>query len=164
MKPERVEFKPGKIHDVVIYPLKKYVDERGWLAELFRQDEIAEEFYPVMGYISVTEPLVQRGPHEHRDQADLFCFIGSGNFKLRLWDNRPDSPTYRTVMTIFVGADNPQAVIIPKGVVHAYKNVSKTEKGVVLNFPNRLYMGKGRKEKVDEIRHEDDPETIFKMD
>lgn len=164
MKPERVEFKPGKIHDVVIYPLKKYVDERGWLAELFRQDEIAEEFYPVMGYISVTEPLVQRGPHEHRDQADLFCFIGSGNFKLKLWDNRPDSPTYRTVMTIFVGADNPQAVIIPKGVVHAYKNVSKTEKGVVLNFPNRLYMGKGRKEKVDEIRHEDDPETIFKMD
>ncbi|RMG07474.1 MAG: dTDP-4-dehydrorhamnose 3,5-epimerase [Acidobacteria bacterium] len=157
-------FKPGKIQDVVIYPLKKYVDERGWLAELFRQDEIAEEFYPVMAYISVTEPLVQRGPHEHVDQADLFCFIGSGNFKLRLWDNRPDSPTYRNMMTLYVGADNPHAVIIPKGVVHAYKNISKTEKGIVLNFPNRLYMGKGKKEKVDEIRHEDDPDSIFKMD
>lgn len=157
-------FKSGKIQDVVIYPLKKYVDERGWLAELFRQDEIAEEFYPVMAYISVTEPLVQRGPHEHVDQADLFCFIGSGNFKLRLWDNRPDSPTYRNMMTLYVGADNPHAVIIPKGVVHAYKNISKTEKGIVLNFPNRLYMGKGKKEKVDEIRHEDDPDSIFKMD
>jgi len=157
-------FKPGKIQDVVVYPLKKYVDERGWLAELFRQDEIAEEFYPVMAYISVTEPLVQRGPHEHVDQADLFCFIGSGNFKLRLWDNRPDSPTYRNMMTLYVGADNPHAVIIPKGVVHAYKNISKTEKGIVLNFPNRLYMGKGKKEKVDEIRHEDDPDSIFKMD
>ncbi len=157
-------FKPGRIHDVVIYPLKKYVDERGWLAELFRQDEIAEEFYPVMAYISVTEPLVQRGPHEHVDQADLFCFIGSGNFKLRLWDNRPDSPTYRNMMTLYVGADNPHAVIIPKGVVHAYKNISKTEKGIVLNFPNRLYMGKGKKEKVDEIRHEDDPNSVFKMD
>jgi dTDP-4-dehydrorhamnose 3,5-epimerase len=161
---KELNFKVGKIHDVVVYPLKKYVDERGWLAELFRQDEIAEEFYPVMAYISVTEPLVQRGPHEHKDQADLFCFIGSGNFKLRLWDNRPDSPTYLHVMTLYVGADNPQAVIIPKGVVHAYKNISKTEKGVVLNFPNRLYMGKGRKEKVDEIRHEDDPNTIFTMD
>lgn len=157
-------FKTGKIHDVVVYPLKKHVDERGWLAELFRQDEIAEEFYPVMAYISITEPLMQRGPHEHRDQADLFCFIGSGIFKLRLWDNRPDSPTYRCVMTLYVGADNPQAVIIPKGIVHAYKNVSKTEKGIVLNFPNRLYMGKGRREKVDEIRHEDDPNTIFTMD
>lgn len=157
-------FKKGKIHDVVIYSLKKFVDERGWLAELFRHDELAEEFYPQMAYISVTEPNFQRGPHEHREQADLFCFIGAGNFKLRLWDNRQDSPTFRNVMTMFVGADNPNAVIIPKGVVHAYKNISKTEKGVVINCPNRLYMGKGKCEDVDEIRHEDDPNTIFKID
>ncbi len=73
-------FQKGKIRDVVVYPIKKFVDERGWLAELFRHDELEEEFYPVMSYISVTEPLVQRGPHEHVDQADLFCFIGTGNF------------------------------------------------------------------------------------
>ena len=47
-------------------------------------------------------------------------------------------------MTMFVGADNPQAVIIPKGVVHAYKNVSTTEKGMVINCPNRLFMGEGK--------------------
>lgn len=157
-------FTKGKINDVVIYPLKKFVDERGWLAELFRHDEIPEEFYPRMSYISVTEPLTQRGPHEHVDQADLFCFIGTGNFKLRLWDNREDSSTFRKMMTMFVGADNPQAVIIPKGVVHAYKNVSTTEKGIVINCPNRLYMGEGKKEEIDEIRHEDDPETIFRLD
>ena len=157
-------FTKGKINDVVVYPLKKFVDERGWLAELFRHDEITEEFYPQMAYLSVTEPLYQRGPHEHVDQADLFCFIGSGNFKLRLWDNRENSSTYRNVMTLFVGADNPQAVIIPKGVVHAYKNVSTTEKGVVINCPNRLYMGAGKKEEIDEIRHEDDPDTIFRME
>lgn len=161
---EAIRFQNGKIHDVVVYQLKKFVDERGWLAELFRYDELSEEFFPAMAYISVTEPNVQRGPHEHIEQADLFCFIGSGNFKLRLWDNRPDSPTYRNMMTMFVGEDNPQAVIVPKGVVHAYKNISQTQKGVVLNFPNRLYMGKGRKEPVDEIRHENDPHTIFKMD
>ncbi len=88
-------FTKGKIQDVVVYPLKKFVDERGWLCELFRHDEIAEEFYPAMAYLSVTEPNVQRGPHEHVDQADLFCFIGTGNFKLRLWDNRETSPTYQ---------------------------------------------------------------------
>ena len=157
-------FTKGKIEDVVVYPLKKYVDERGWLAELFRHDELREEFYPAMAYISVTEPNMQRGPHEHVEQADLFCFIGAGNFKLRLWDNRADSPTFRYVMTLFVGADSPQAVIIPKGVAHAYKNISQTEKGVVINCPNRLYMGEGKKEAIDEIRHEDDPETIFTID
>ena len=157
-------FTKGKIQDVIVYPLKKFVDERGWLAELFRHDEIAEEFYPQMAYISVTEPLVQRGPHEHVDQADLFCFIGTGNFKMRMWDNRADSPTYRYIMTLYVGADNPQAVIVPKGVVHAYKNYSSIEKGVVINCPNRLFMGEGKREEIDEIRHEDDPDTIYTMD
>lgn len=157
-------FIKGKIQDVVVYPLRKFVDERGWLAELFRHDDLAEEFYPAMAYISVTEPLVQRGPHEHVDQADLFCFIGSGNFKLRMWDNRKDSPTFRYIMTLYVGADNPQAVIVPKGVVHAYKNVSTFEKGVVINCPNRLFMGEGKKDEIDEIRHEDDPNTIYTMD
>lgn len=157
-------FAEGDIQDVVIYPLKKFHDERGWLAELFRHDELAEEFYPAMAYISVTEPNVQRGPHEHADQADLFCFIGPGNFKLRMWDNRPDSPTYKYVMTLEAGEDNPQAVIIPKGVVHTYKNISAGQKGVVINCPNRLYMGEGKKEPVDEIRHEDDPDTIFRME
>ena len=157
-------FTKGKIRDVIVYPLRKFVDERGWLAELFRHDELSEEFYPTMAYISVTEPLYQRGPHEHVEQADLFCFLGSGNFKLRLWDNRPESSTYRYVMTMFVGADNPQAVIIPKGVVHAYKNISTTDKGVVINCPNRLYMGENKKDEIDEIRHEDDPDTIFRIE
>ena len=157
-------FTEGKIQDVVVYPIKKFADERGWLAELFRHDELTKEFYPAMAYISVSDPLVQRGPHEHIEQADLFCFIGMGDFKVRLWDNREDSATFRNVMTMFVGADNPQAVIVPKGVVHAYKNVSETEKGIVINCPNRLYMGKGKQELIDEIRHEDDPDTIYRMD
>ena len=157
-------FTTGEIEGVRVYPLKKFEDERGWLAELFRHDELEPEFYPAMAYLSVTEPNQQRGPHEHVDQADLFCFIGGGNFKLRLWDNRADSPTFRRVMTMVVGADNPQAVIIPKGVAHAYKNISPTEKGVVINCPNRLYKGAGKREEVDEIRHEDDPNTIFTMD
>lgn len=160
---EETQFTKGKIEDVIIYPLRKFVDERGWLCELFRHDEIAEEFYPAMAYISVTEPSTQRGPHEHVEQADLFCFLGASNFKLRLWDNRENSPTFRNVMTLFVGADNPQAIIVPKGVVHAYKNVG-SEKGVVINCPNRLYMGAGKLEEIDEIRHEDDPNTIFRME
>lgn len=156
------QFIEGEIHGVVIYQIKKFTDERGWLAELFRFDELDEEFYPAMAYISLTEPDIQRGPHEHVKQADLFCFLGPSDFKLKMWDNRKDSPTFRKVMTLTVGESNPQAVIVPKGVVHAYKNVGK-EKGMVINCPNRLYAGEGRSEKVDEIRHEDDPDTIFRM-
>ncbi len=100
---EQTKFIKGEIVDVVVYKLKKYPDERGWLAELFRHDDLNEEFFPVMSYISFTKPGVQRGPHEHVDQADLFCFIGPSTFNIRLWDNRPDSPTYNNMMSLDVG-------------------------------------------------------------
>ena len=156
-------FQPGEIQDVVVRDLGKFNDRRGWLCELFRHDELASDFLPAMVYISSTNTRVTRGPHEHVDQADLFCFIGPSNFKLRMWDNRPESPTFGNVMTLVVGADNPKAVIVPKGVVHAYQNVGEVD-GIVINCPNRLYAGEGRRELVDEIRHEDDADTIFRMD
>jgi dTDP-4-dehydrorhamnose 3,5-epimerase len=161
--PTPENFHSGEINDVVARKLRKFNDRRGWLTELFRHDELTAEFFPVMSYISSTNPGVTRGPHEHVDQADLFCFLGPSNFKLRMWDNRPDSPTYRNVMTLVAGEDNPQAVLVPKGVVHAYQNVGEVD-GIVINCPNRLYMGEQRAQEVDEIRHEDDPHTIFRMD
>ena len=156
-------FKVGEIRDVVIRELRQFIDERGWLSELFRHDELTAEFFPVMSYTSSTKPGVVRGPHEHVDQADLFCFIGPSNFKLRLWDNRAASETFNNVVTLVVGKDNPKSVLIPAGVVHAYQNVGEVD-GIVFNFPNRLYMGVGKREEIDEIRHEDDPNTIYRME
>jgi dTDP-4-dehydrorhamnose 3,5-epimerase len=161
--PAPEKFCEGEIHDVVVRDLRRISDDRGWLTELFRQDELPDDAQPVMAYISATAPGITRGPHEHLNQADLFGFLGPSNFKLRMWDNREDSATYRNVMTLIVGADNPKSVLIPKGVVHAYQNVGETD-GIVINCPNRLYTGAGRREPIDEIRHEDDPHNIFKMD
>ncbi len=163
LQPHAEQFRSGAIRDVVVRSLRKFVDERGWLSELFRHDELAEEFYPQMAYISSTLPGVARGPHEHADQADLFCFIGPSNFEICMWDNRPDSETYYYMMRLIVGEDNPQAVLVPRGVVHAYRNIGPVA-GIVINCPNRLYMGQDKREAIDEIRHEDDPDTIFKMD
>ena len=156
-------FQVGEIQGVIVRDLRKYNDSRGSLMELFRQDELAGEFFPVMAYLSLTKPGVTRGPHEHVDQADLFCFLGPSNFKLRIWDNRSDSSTFGNVVTLVIGEDNPKAVLIPQGVVHAYQNVGFLE-GMVINCPNRLYMGVKRGEEADEIRHEDDPNTPFRMD
>ena len=163
-RPARMpNFETGVIHDVIVRRLARYNDTRGWLSELFRHDDLPAEFHPVMAYISSTKPGVARGPHEHVDQADLFCFLGPSDFKLRLWDNRRDSPTYYYEMTLIVGETDPHAVVIPKGVVHAYQNVGDKD-GIVINCANRLYKGEARSEEVDEIRHEDDPNTIFRMD
>ena len=84
----------SQIGDVVIRPLKQHGDARGWLVELYREDELAESLHPVMAYVSQTQPGVTRGPHEHVDQTDYFAFIGPGDFELILWDARPESPTH----------------------------------------------------------------------
>jgi len=156
-------FTNGEIGGVIVRPLTKHEDRRGWLFEMFRSDELDPEYLPAMSYISMTLPKVTRGPHEHVDQADLFCFVGPSNFKVVLWDNRRKSPTHKNRGVLYVGEDHPSQVIIPAGVVHAYRNVGE-KPGWVINFPNRLYKGAGEKEPVDEIRHEANPLTEFQID
>ncbi len=148
-----------KIEGVVVRPLKRFADARGWLMELFRSDEATEGTFPEMGYISVTRPGVARGPHEHREQTDTFCFV-SGEYELTIWENRSGKP--KIMESFRFGERDPAIVLIPPGVVHAYRNVGVSD-AYVLNFPNRLYAGRGRSEPVDEIRHEE-IDSEFKFD
>ena len=139
-----------QIKDVVFFDLEIFEDDRGSLTELFRNDCLGPENFPVMAYFSETKPGVMRGPHEHNQQSDYFCFIGPANFELYLWENI-GKEIYKE--THLVGKDNPVAVIVPPGVIHAYKNVSEIP-GLVFNGPNKLYGGYGKCYPVDEIRHE----------
>jgi dTDP-4-dehydrorhamnose 3,5-epimerase len=156
-------FSEGEIEGVILKQLKSHDDHRGWLIELYRDDELPREAIPVMCYISQTLVGVARGPHEHVFQTDYFAFVGPGDFTLYLWDIRAKSPTWGNRIKMQVGQSNKQAVIVPPGVVHAYKN-SGNSPGWVINLPNQLYAGKDRKEPVDEIRHEDVPNSPFFLD
>lgn len=149
----------SSIPGVIIKPLKRFTDPRGWLIELFRDDELPEGFEPVMGYISMTHPGVTRGPHEHEFQSDGFVFL-SGEFTLFLWENRPGNPP--KAEQHIVGEEGPCFVVVPPGVVHGYKNTGNTD-ALVLNFPDKLYAGWGKSEPVDEIRHEHDEASPFKI-
>ena len=65
--------------------------------------------------------------------------------------------------SFYAGLDAPALVIVPPGVVHAYKNVG-IENGLVFNAPDRLYAGKGKKSPVDEVRHEEVEDSPFLLD
>lgn len=151
----------GTIDGVTVEPFKVFSDDRGWLSELFRRDELPEADHPAMGYLSSTKPGVARGPHEHVDQTDRFAFF-HGVYRVVMWDARRDSATYGMRQEMHAGENNAVVVVIPPGVVHAYRNVGATD-AYVLNFPDRLYAGHGKTEPVDEIRHEDDPESPFQI-
>ncbi|MFW5955420.1 MAG: dTDP-4-dehydrorhamnose 3,5-epimerase family protein [Rhodothermales bacterium] len=155
------EWITGDIDGCVVRPLSPYLDERGWLLEVFRQDELPADLWPVMGYVSMTRSGVGRGPHEHNHQTDLFAFF-DGRFRLYLWDNRTDSPTFRHYRKYDLGRNDPAVVIVPPGVVHGYRNVGASD-ALIINCPNRLYGGHGKAEEIDEIRHEADRHSPFQL-
>lgn len=155
-----------KLEGVPVYVKKvdkPFEDNRGTLLELFRNDEMFElpfaNIKPEMGYISVTKPGMIRGPHEHYSQADVFVFIGPGNFVLHLWHKTPTKINYRTIN---VGESRPRMVVVPPGVVHGYKCISEYP-GTVYNFPNKLYRGWGKLGMIDEIRHEENPSSPYRI-
>ena len=139
-----------EIEGVEVEEMKEHSDARGWLLELWRSDERCA----AMGYVSATLPGVGRGPHEHVEQTDVFVFPAMGQFQVKLWDARKDSPTCGNSMTINADEKACVRVVVPPGVVHGYKNVSDSLNGLVFNFPDRLFAGWAKEEPVDEIRHE----------
>jgi dTDP-4-dehydrorhamnose 3,5-epimerase len=155
-----MNFVDGEIKGVVIRKLNKHVDNRGFLIETYRKDELPGNLLPEMSYISYTKPGIARGPHEHKNQTDIFCFISPGTFRIKLWDNREDSPSYGNCIEIMGGENNLITIIVPPGVVHGYQNISGKD-GMVLNYPDKLYKGCGKKEEVDEIRHEDEKDIFY---
>lgn len=154
---------PCNIEGVIIRDLGRFADDRGWLTELYRHDELPPELHPVMSYVSMTKAGVTRGPHEHAEQTDMFAFIGPSTFRLYLWDGRKKSPTFGESFRAEFGESNRALVIVPPGVVHAYRNIGEID-GIVFNAPNRLYAGEGRTQPVDEIRHENDPDSPYRID
>ena len=130
------------IAGVEVTALRYFNDDRGWLTEVFRKDELSVQ--PAMAYVSQTHPGVARGPHEHRDQTDIFIFMGPSTFRVYLWDNRTGSSTEGQRMQFDVGVDVPARVVV--------------------NCPDQLYAGAGRREPVDEIRWEEDTSGRFSLD
>jgi dTDP-4-dehydrorhamnose 3,5-epimerase len=147
------------IDGVIVKKIEKFSDQRGWLLEFFRNDNI--DFLPAMAYVSKTLPGIVRGPHEHSAQSDYFVFL-SGDFDLYLWDNRPGAASYRQPEIIKAKETDPCFVIVPPGVVHGYKCVSAAP-GLIINLPDKLYKGAEKKEEVDEIRWELRADSPFKI-
>lgn len=143
------------IHDVSIKPLRRLVDDRGYLMEILRRDDpLFQEFGQL--YISACFPGIVKAWHQHWIQTDFFCCV-QGNIKVGLFDDRADSPTRGEVQTAVIGALNPALIVIPPFVWHGMAAVGG-ETAVLINAPTELY----NYSEPDEYRRDPfDPEIPF---
>lgn len=78
-----------------------------------------------------------KGWHVHYLHDDRI-FISQGSVKIVLFDNRPDSPTYRMINEIYRTDLQRNLMVIPANVFHAHQNVGSTE-ALFISMPTRPY-------------------------
>jgi dTDP-4-dehydrorhamnose 3,5-epimerase len=110
----------GNIDGVRIKTIKKFCDDRGFICEVFRDDE---DYMPkpcLQTSFTVTYPGVVKAFHWHKEQWD-YWFVMSGMARIVLHDMRDGSPTKGQTQVICAGTHNPLAVAIPPKVAHGYQ-------------------------------------------
>jgi dTDP-4-dehydrorhamnose 3,5-epimerase len=128
--------KLGKIDGVLVKDLKRVVDDRGWLMEIFRSDW--PEFKKFgQTYLTTCKPGVIKGWHYHKLQWDHFVPI-RGNALIALFDSSKDSKTNGNLMEIEVKEGEPKFIEIPPFVYHGFTPLDDKEIWVV-NTPTELY-------------------------
>lgn len=141
------------IAGVNIKKLKIISDERGWLMEILRCDDI---FFNKFGqvYLTTAYPGVVKAWHFHKIQTDNITCI-YGEMKVALYDSRKDSSTYKEVNEFFIGIKNPILISIPPLVYHGFKAIG-LEMAYFLSIPTEAY----NYEQPDEYRLPPDTKDI----
>ena len=145
----------GTIDGVVVKNLKRIVDDRGFLMEIFRSDW--PEFQKFgQTYMTTCRPGVVKAWHYHKLQWDHFVPI-RGNALIGLYDPRDGSPSKGILQEIEVREGEPKFIKIPPMVHHGFTPIDDKDIWVI-NTPTELYNYK----QPDEYRLEwDDPDIGY---
>jgi dTDP-4-dehydrorhamnose 3,5-epimerase len=125
------------IEGVRLKRLTKHCDDRGFFAELVRDDE--PELFARFGQASwsMSYPGVIKAFHYHEKQDDLW-FFPSGNAQVVLYDLREDSSTHGETDVYYLGEENPVMLLIPKGVAHGYRVLGQ-KPATIIYFTTESY-------------------------
>ena len=105
------------IKGLIINNLDIKSDERGWLAEILRKENLQKEKGFGQIFVTVAKPGVTKGNHYHKRKVEWFSVI-RGTGKLLLKDVTSDE-----CHEVLMGDKNMVAVKIPPNVTHAIQNI-----------------------------------------
>lgn len=125
------------IHGVVVRPAVTQTDDRGTLCEIFNPSWGVHPAPLTYVYQFTIRPGRIKGWHAHHLHDDRI-FISQGTLRVVLYDDRPDSPTYRMVNEIYRTEHHRTVMVIPAYVYHAHQNIGATD-ALLISMPTRLY-------------------------
>ena len=140
------------------YDLRKNIDERGFFAEIIRQDwkELLEDDTIVQANLSFSYPGMIRAWHRHnRGQVDYFIVL-RGSMKICAYDDRQGSSTKGQLDEIVTSEDRLQVVRIPGFYWHGTKALGNMP-SLTVYWVNRFYDAKNPDE---ERRDWNDPKIV----
>ena len=123
-----------------IQDVKKMVDERGFFAEVMRDDwkPFLEGDNIVQANLSSSFPRIIRAWHRHnRGQVD-YLIVLKGSMRICAYDDTNGSPTRGELSEITVSDQKPQIVRVPGYYWHGTKTLG-VEPSLTLYLVTRLY-------------------------
>lgn len=109
------------IDGVVVKPLRRIPDERGFIMHMLRADDPDFERFGEI-YFTTAYPGVIKAWHMHKEMTLNYAVV-VGMIKLALYDDRVDSPTRGEIQELFIGQENYQLVKIPPLVWNGFKTI-----------------------------------------
>jgi dTDP-4-dehydrorhamnose 3,5-epimerase len=128
------------IDGVKCAPFAVWPDDRGYFIEVQRIGKgLAAHFPPETTQVSAARnyPGIIKAFHLHKHQTDCWT-PAAGMLQVALIDLRPDSKTFGSRNTLYVGQLRPWQILIPPGVAHGYKVIG-LEPSMLVYATDRFY-------------------------
>ncbi len=117
-----VKIKKLVVHQDIVDEKEK-VEQPGFLMEILRNDEnLLKKFGQTTFTVAYSRTI--KAFHWHKKQDDLW-FVATGQAMVVLYDSRKDSLTKGKIQVIMAGEGDYKLIVIPAGVAHGYKVLSK---------------------------------------
>ena len=134
----------SKLKGLKIIISKKFIDNRGYLREIYKKKIIKENL--VFHYFAKSKKNVFRGFHfQRRNQQTKLVTVLEGKIIDISIDLRRNSLTFGKSFKILLSEKNKKSVLIPKGFAHGYLSLNDTN---LVYFQNSTYRDKNQEKGI----------------
>lgn len=125
---------------VKVKDLKKFVDDRGFLVEVMRQDwkDLLDDEVLLQANLSMTYPGTIRAWHRHARQQTDYYLVLKGAMRICTYDDEEGSKTRGQLTEVVASEERLQVVRVPGHYWHGTMTVSNAP-SLTLYFKNTLY-------------------------